>query len=182
MHTQVHIHIRTCISRIHRHAQTQANHCCTCRHTSTRGHMDTHKKALRLFWRRLGILAAAEPGLRQAGLSPTQHSLPRPRPQPARQMLKSGRQLGFLRLLLLSLGLAQGAAGRSTGLAWPSLLPAWLRLHLCKHLFIYLFLITLLSCRHVFYIISASLSLLCSLHSQATYVRLPHQILISAEF
>lgn len=50
-------------------------------------------------------------------------------------MLKSGRQLRFLRLLLLSLGLAQGTAGRSTGLAWPSPLPAWLQLCLCKHLF-----------------------------------------------
>lgn len=37
-----------------------------------------------------------------------------------RQMLKSGRQLRFRRLLLLSPGLAQGTAGRSTG--WRGLL------------------------------------------------------------
>lgn len=49
-------------------------------------------------------------------------------------MLKSGRQLRFLRLLLLSLGLAQRPACWSGGLEWPSPLPAWLQLCLCKHL------------------------------------------------
>jgi hypothetical protein len=59
-------------------------------------------------------------------LHPHDWASPDPQPWPPSQMLKSDRRLRFLQLLLLSLGLAQGMAGQSTRLAWPSPLPAWL--------------------------------------------------------
>lgn len=88
-----------------------------------------------VFWRKLGIGAIAGPGPWQDGISsPTRQSFPISTALQPSQMLKSGRQLRFLRLLLLSLGLAQRAACWSGGLEWPSPLPAWLQLCLCKHL------------------------------------------------